>query len=409
MRRKLTTFIVSTCLIIGLLPTTVFAQSNSNEQVDLTISSSEELQEFAREVASGNTYEGKIVKLTKDIKFDKSIRNNFTSIGRVYCMFSGTFDGAGYTISGIFQDLQSEYGGLFGYIGEKGIVKNVTLKDSLIRSVTNGGGIAFQNFGMIENCHNKANISGFRVGGIVWENKLGGTILNCSNSGTIMDAVDFGETTDIVGGIASYNSGTIANSYNTGKVTSKIDGFTKMGGIVGINHHEHLSEYGTIKNCYNVGTVKSGIGVVEEMSGMIQNVFYSKESVAPGKTYNRVGKKLTEKKMRTTSFVSILNKNRKNKTSWSKWELNKSSKYPTFAKKYEVTFNESELGYTKTNLSYAYRGQTVTLTAVPNENYKTSIITVKTVVGKKVNVKNINGKYQFTMPNSKVIVTTTFN
>lgn len=39
-----------------------------------------ELNEFSRRVNSGNSYEGYVVKLTKDIVYDGSV-NNFNSIG----------------------------------------------------------------------------------------------------------------------------------------------------------------------------------------------------------------------------------------------------------------------------------------------------------------------------------------
>lgn len=71
------------------------------ETADLTISSERELLEFSRSVNTGNSYKGKLIKLTKDIKVDGTV-NKFTPIGNDYeNAFEGTFDGEGHTISGI--------------------------------------------------------------------------------------------------------------------------------------------------------------------------------------------------------------------------------------------------------------------------------------------------------------------
>ena len=53
-------------------------------------------------------------------------------------------------------------------------------------------------------------------------------------------------------------------------------------------------------------------------------------------------------------------------------------------------------------------GNKVTLTPVANKKYKLKAISVKTISGKKVPLKKVNGKYQFTMPKSNVIVSASF-
>ena len=371
MRKKLTAFIISACLITSLVPTTIFAQTSSKQKPDLTISSARELKQFANNVSNGNTYEGKLIKLTKDIKFDGVTVNNFESIGVIqygsWRGFSGTFDGGGYTISGIDQS-GSTFGGLFELINEGGIVKNVTLENSSIVSVDCAGGIAYENNGTIENCHNKVDISGGEVGGIACSNS--GTIVNCSNSGSIT------ADSNSVGGVAGSNLGIISNSYNTGNIKNSRYAL-RTGGVAGSN-------MGTIQSCYNTGviTITKGYaisesygGIAGEVSGVIANSFCSEESaplnigVLYSDAVDKNNKALPESEMKKASFVTMLNKNRGSNASWSKWELTSSSEYPTLVTKYEVTFKSSKLGYTKTNRSYAYAGQTVTLTAVPNKNY----------------------------------------
>ena len=91
-----------------------------------------------------------------------STENNHTAIGRFYVnkyyAFMGTFDGDGYTVRGIriYKKDNTDackYQGLFAYIGQQGIVRNITLDDSRITGHTFSGGIAGNNSGTVENCH----------------------------------------------------------------------------------------------------------------------------------------------------------------------------------------------------------------------------------------------------------------
>ena len=418
MRRKLATFIISTCLIVSLVPTNIFAQSKSKEKV-ITISSDRELREFANSVNDGENYEGKVIKLTKDIEFDINMDKNLETIGDPNFItsigFAGTFDGAGHTIS----NMNSTLGGLFYTISENGVVKNVILERSELLDAyfSEMGCISYENYGTIENCHNKMNIKGKSIGGIVFNNYS--KVINCSNSG------DFRCNRNGSGGIVAYNSGgIISNSYNIGNMK----GEDIIGGIAGYNHatqsYNHKALNGIIQNCYNAGQIRSiyvtpsacgaFIGMLD--GGVVKNSFCADESsqYAIGNSGPEMyitikdSFSLPSSLIKTSSFVATLNKNIGNNTKWLKWELTSSSEYPTFVESYEVTFKNSKLGYTKTNHSYAYNGQTVTLTTVPNKKYKTSTVIVKTATGKKITVKKVNGKYQFTMPNSKVVVTTIF-
>ena len=113
-----------------------------------------ELKEFAQKVNNGTTYKGKLIKLTNDIQFDGVTPNNFTPIGYSNRQFKGTFDGCGYTISGIIV-IGSSYGGLFGSVGNNGIVKNVTVKDSQFSGSYLGAIVAYNDGGLVDNCHNR--------------------------------------------------------------------------------------------------------------------------------------------------------------------------------------------------------------------------------------------------------------
>ncbi|MBO5059841.1 MAG: S-layer homology domain-containing protein [Clostridia bacterium] len=119
--------------------------------------------------------------------------------------FSGTFDGNGYRISGITIDKNAEAVGLFKKI-TGGTVKNLAV-DAVINTKKNAGIIAGKN--------------------------EGGSILNCSVTGSVS------ANTDNAGGICGTNSGTIRNCLSA--VYSVVAG-SFAGGIAGQN-------FGTVENC----------------------------------------------------------------------------------------------------------------------------------------------------------------
>ena len=174
---------------------------------------------------------------------------NFTEGNQIY--YEGTFDGGGYTISGLNVTGEFVYAGLFG-----------TVKDGTIKSLTVAGKVSPSNSQCI-------------VGGIVGY-ASNAVIKNCSNHCSVT-----GRTTSIIGGIAGFNSsGAIIDCYNVGTI-SGINYAEAIGGIVGSNS-------GTISNCYNVGTVSNDKSVGEiagHNSDTVENCYY-----LAGTNLNAVGK-----------------------------------------------------------------------------------------------------------------------
>ena len=83
----------------------------------------------------------------------------WTSIGRSY-KFNGIFDGAGYSISGLYTYDTQNYCGLFARLN--GTIKNLSIVDSYFESnrcyyVSTFAGITY---GDIENCYSSATVSG---------------------------------------------------------------------------------------------------------------------------------------------------------------------------------------------------------------------------------------------------------
>ncbi|MFT4303151.1 MAG: BspA family leucine-rich repeat surface protein [Candidatus Woesearchaeota archaeon] len=156
------------------------------------------------------------------LDFNNPNTEGWEPIGDNENRFTGSFDGQGNIIEGLFINRSSESKvGFFGYV-KNGEIKNVHLTENYIKG-------------------------GSKVGGIVGYSL--GIIFNSSSSGTVSGTGDF------VGGIAGFVS-SISNSYSTGKVS----GISNVGGLFG------SSESGLFFNSYSTGNV-SGISNVGGFAG----------------------------------------------------------------------------------------------------------------------------------------------
>lgn len=208
-----------------------------------------------------DNYGNKSYVLTADIdmsgKYGEN-KNSWTPIGTSLASFTGTFDGQGYSIMGLYvyvsEILYNHYQGLFGYVGE-GTVKNLTISGTVSGAPNSSvGGVVGQNDGgTIENCKFEGSIRGTTncfAGGVVGQN-YGGTVKNCSNAGTVSG------TDTSAGGVVGENSGTVTNCHNNAGTVSGDD--NPAGGVVGANS-------GTVENCSNTGKV-SGTGGMQAPAG----------------------------------------------------------------------------------------------------------------------------------------------
>ncbi len=170
-------------------------------------------------------------RLMNDIDLGGSASNQWTPIGASTSKgdsnnFSGTFDGNGYTISGLYIDTDEPFQGLFGFVYFATIC-NLTVEGEVSTTDQNCGGIvSMSNYSYIVNCHNKAKVTGTsRVGGIA-----GGSgnsfIVNCSNRAAIAGddyaASEYSEYMQMrVGGITGTSASTyVYNCYNVGSVSN---------------------------------------------------------------------------------------------------------------------------------------------------------------------------------------------
>lgn len=288
--------------------------------------------------ANNNKAWGTYIKQTADI--DASTSSGWNSgkglspIGSDAIPFSGTYDGNGYTISGlsILRD-SIIYTAMFGYISNA-TIENLGLVNAniiggdytggLVGFVSNShgitscfisgsvkggnyvGGIAgFLDYTPMNKCFCSANIigSGQRVGGLVGNNDQS-QINACYTSGSV-----FGGS--YVGGLVGDNvlSSTIINTYSIVSVSSN---GKHVGGLVGYNYQSSIS------TSYSAGIVSStggnAGGLIGDTSGLtLSSSFW--DTTASGRDSSMGGVGLSTLQMKTKS--TFINANWDFSSIWS--------------------------------------------------------------------------------------------
>lgn len=196
------------------------------EAAKRTIGDVKTLQAVATEVNAGADTQGMTIVLTADIDLADV---EWVPIGTTAHPFMGTFDGKGHTLSNLKVDVPCEttggVAGLFGQVGEGGIVRDVHVRGGQVAVKSNPygatcflGGIAGINLGTIVGCSNTALVSGYawsaRIGGITGENNTGGRIQNCYNLGEVYTS----KSDNFIGGIVGNNSGLVQNCFMRSEV-----------------------------------------------------------------------------------------------------------------------------------------------------------------------------------------------
>jgi PGF-pre-PGF domain-containing protein len=166
----------------------------------------------------------------------------FEPIGDWPNTFTGTFDGQGYEISGLYIYRPSAASvGLFGFTASGSVIENVGIVDVNITGNAYVGGLVGENEGdTIAGSYVTGNITAIRqVGGLVGANY--GGITDSYFSGNIIGSVTEA-TSRSIGGLTGYNCGDINNSYSAGTVS----GYQFVGGLVGANEYcEIINSYST--------------------------------------------------------------------------------------------------------------------------------------------------------------------
>ena len=270
-------------VIVSIATKTVASWSGSGDSADdpYIIYNREQLDVLAQRVNLGSQYSGKFFKLNDNLRYSVSGESDYAYhvIGTSSKPFCGVFDGNGKTIeyassiAGEGNTYEESLQGLFGYIGEGGVVKNLGAKYCSFRGTNFIGVIAGDNAGTIENCR----VHYYSQGNVVFTDNLSyygtiagrnsGTIRNCVSAGCVK--ADDGQSASMVGGIVGHNTstGTVENCLYLG---SQLEGTEYVGAIVGYNE-------GTLTNNYyhdngywtssNIGTTVLGVGVSNSLNG----------------------------------------------------------------------------------------------------------------------------------------------
>jgi hypothetical protein len=205
----------------------------------------------------------------------------FEPIGNADNLFSGGFDGKGYTITGLYINRpDTDNVGLFGHVGhdtEATVIKNVRLVNTTVIGARGTGTLIGKVTGnantLIEHCSAVGGtVTGNgATGGLIgsfnsWRTTPGGTdnpVLRYSYTDVAVSSSVSGGGRDKFGGIAGCSQkGTIQNSYSRSSVTVT-DG-SRIGGLAGC-----IDYRGEILNSYSTGVVSTTNSV--SVGGLVGN------------------------------------------------------------------------------------------------------------------------------------------
>ena len=257
--------------------------------------------------------------------------------------FTGVFDGNGYTISGIQMSADScpsgtgdtVYLGLFA--NNTGTIKNLNVVGAISSSITNkktyAAGLVAVNNGSVLDCSSNVEIKIdgkmiSNVGGIAGQN--GGIIERSYNVGDIENYVN--EANSYTGGISGHGvNGTIKNCYNVGSVYARdrypyasysTKHYCYCGGIEGYSESNS-----NIESSYNIGAVTAVPGATGSeaynsaismlKNSQVQNCYYI-SGIGLGCTG---ATSLSDNQMKTASVYVGFDYN-------ETWVLNSNAMYP---------------------------------------------------------------------------------
>ena len=190
---------------------------------------------------------------TADINAAATATDGWSGIGNQSVVFSGSYDGGGYTID----SLTISSPGYIAFIQKTSsttVIKNLGLTNVNITLTGGNNGytaalIAQMAGGTVENCYSTGNLISstdrlyYNYGGLIGRIDAGSTVSDSYSEVNISNA----DSSENVGGFVGYNNGgVITNCHATGT----IDGGGAAGGFVGTNTNS-----GDISKCYGTGSI----------------------------------------------------------------------------------------------------------------------------------------------------------
>jgi len=278
-----------------------------NDTTLYTISTADEMRAFLElgRILSTKTYKAELandIVMGKDSLHLSMRKMSVDSVGRCVSM---QFDGKGHTVYGLdmersmfhcldsnslvqnFTIANSRFENDLGYsaagvtIKNNGCVRNVTIRNSLVRGDDAAAGLVVQNFKTLLNLKNE-NTS-------VYSNGVAGGVVGYSYEAVISGASNSGKVSGrVAGGIAGSTNGygqgpnIVSQASNTGAVLVTADTIVFAGGILGYALRT------TISDSYNTGLVQGSVQRGDIMLGGIVGLADSINSISGVGNWGRV-------------------------------------------------------------------------------------------------------------------------
>ncbi len=281
--------------------------------------------------------------------------------------FTGSFDGGGYTISGLVINRPAQDDiGLFGYAETMAKIRNLGLVGVKVTGSDCVGGLVGGNRGQVTNSYVTGDVTGKdRVGGLVGQNF--GSIADSYATSTVTGTETNVYSYTCVGGLVGNNDGPISNSFARGAVS----GQENIGGLVGYNS-------GSITVSYSTGAVSGdnyigGLIGSNDSDGIITDSYWDTETSRQTSSDGGTGKTTTEMKQKETfehwDFINIwdINTGFNNGYPFLRWQNTEAVTAPTAPQDFTATPGDGQVA-----LSWAAPasdgGSTITKYQVSKDN-----------------------------------------
>ena len=229
------------------------------------IKTKEDLRDFAKYNNQGVISRQAFVKLNNEINCEDL--TGFEPIGTSDYAFEGTFDGNNCTISNLEyiadEDDYAAYTGLFGKLGENGVIKKLTLNNCTFKGGDMAGAVVADLYcGTVEDCNvnycvvESRDAQSPKVGGVAGQiygsiSTIISTVQRCKVSGSnISGATTYSEGSGMAyaGGISGYiEGGTITSCEVENSTISSshvvTSGYHTAGGIIGYSEFDAEGAY----------------------------------------------------------------------------------------------------------------------------------------------------------------------
>jgi len=193
--------------------------------------------------------------------------------------FTGTFDGCGYTITGLFINRAAYTVGLFGIISGPAKIANVTLADCDISGWNQTGSLVGDvqaeatGEPLIQNCHSTGTVKtylnkdGTNTGGLIGRLNDSSTyacaLYDCSSTCDV-DVSNASISSNHLGGLIGQSMKcTIINSFATGEVITGGKSVNRAGGLIG-----YAQTFSVVTYCYATGD----IGATDNCGGLVGEI-----------------------------------------------------------------------------------------------------------------------------------------